>query len=231
MQSLLDPSSIPSASVRNASIASHADEAIPDVAMEAIARFLRTDANLVSWRRELPSGLDVQLEEWARRSSAHFDEIITLRRYDLTQATEGLPAPARDWLTRDIRGLLARLAKLAGARRLRVFFGAIRTNQCSKFHTDFVRYRLITTYVGPGTELVPDHAVDRAALEHPADCPCDANTAIVRDAAAVRHAVPGEVLLMRGEIPDGRGAVHRSPSIQGTGRVRVVLIANTVHRF
>jgi hypothetical protein len=94
---------------------------------------------------------------------------------------------------------------------------------------DYVRYRLITTYVGPGTEWVPEEAVRREALDHPTDCPCDANKEIVRDPSAIRHAVPGEVIVMKGALhPGRRGAIHRSPAIEGTGRVRVLLIASTV---
>lgn len=197
--------------------------------VEAHERLARSEVNLVSWHRELPSGLDAQLVEWAKRFPAQFDEIVCMPNYDLSAATRGLAEPARAWLTMDVAILVARLAHLADARRLRVSFGAVRSDQCRKFHVDYVRYRLITTYVGPGTEWVPDEATRREALDHPPDCPCDANKEIVRESSAIRHAVPGEVIVMKGALhPDHRGAVHRSPPIEGTGRVRVVLIASTV---
>jgi len=152
-------------------------------------------------------------------------------RRDRGPATRGLAEPASTWLTVDVAVLIARLAHLADARRLRVSLGAVRTDRCRKFHVDYVRYRLVTTYVGPGTEWVPDSAVHREALDHPPDCPCDANKEIVKDASAIRHAVPGEVVVMKGALhPNSLGAVHRSPPIEGTGRVRVVLIASTVDR-
>jgi hypothetical protein len=194
-----------------------------------LAHVHRDEINLVSWHRELPPGLDEQLVAWAERFPAEFDELVPIPRFDLSAATRGLAEPGRAWLTADIALLVARLADLAGARRLRVSFGAVRTDQCRKFHVDYLRYRLVTTYVGPGTEWVPDGAVRREALDHPPDCPCDANKEIVRDASAVRHAVPGEVIVMKGALlPNRAGAVHRSPPIEGTGRVRVVLIASTV---
>lgn len=200
-----------------------------DAELEASERLARDEINLVSWHRELPAGLDAQLVEWAKRFPAQFDEIVCMPNYDLSAATRGLEEPARAWLTMDVAVLIARLAHLADARRLRVSFGAVRTDQCRKFHIDYVRYRLVTTYVGPGTEWVPDDALRREALDHPPDCPCDANKEIVRDASAIRHAVPGEVIVMKGALhPNHRGAVHRSPPIEGTGRVRVVLIASTV---
>lgn len=200
-----------------------------DAEVEANDRLARSEVNLVSWHRELPSGLDAQLVEWAKRFPAQFDEIVCMPKYDLSAATRGLAEPARAWLTMDVAILIARLAHLSDARRLRVSFGAVRTDQCRKFHVDYVRYRLVTTYVGPGTEWVHDEAVRREALDHPPDCPCDANKEIVRDSSAIRHAVPGEVIVMKGALhPGHRGAVHRSPPIEGTGRVRVVLIASTV---
>jgi hypothetical protein len=200
-----------------------------DAELEASERLAQGEVNLVSWHRELPSDLPGQLVEWANRFPAQFDEIVCMPNYDLSAATHGLAEPVRAWLTMDIAVLLGRLAHIANASRLRVSFGAVRTDQCRKFHVDYVRYRLVTTYVGPGTEWVPDEAVRREALDHPPDCPCDANKEIVRDASAIRHAVPGEVLVMKGALhPSHRGAVHRSPPIEGTGRVRVVLIASTV---
>lgn len=192
-------------------------------------RLARSEVNLVSWQRDLPPGLDAQLVEWARRFPAQFDEIVHTASYDLSAATRGLAGPARAWLTMDIAILIARLAQLADASRLRVSFGAVRTDQCRKFHVDRVRYRLVTTYVGPGTEWVPDEAVRREVLDHPPDCPCDANQEIVRESSAIRRARPGEVVVMKGALhPNRRGAVHRSPPIEGTGQVRVVLVATTV---
>lgn len=196
-----------------------------------IQRLARDEVNLVSWHRELPPGLAEQLVEWARRFPAQFDEIVSMPHDDLSAATRGLAEPARGWLTLDVAVLLARLAHLADVRRLHVSLGAVRTDQCRKFHIDYLRYRLVTTYVGPGTEWVPDEAVRREALDPPPKRLCDANKRIVRDASAIRHAVPGEVILMKGALhPTRRGAVHRSPPIEGTGQVRVVLIASTVDR-
>ena len=188
-----------------------------------------SEVSLVSWHRSLPPLLADQLTTWASRYPAEFDRILSLPNYDLSAATHGLPDSARAWLTLDIALLLARLAGLADARQLRVSFGAVRADQCPKFHVDYLRYRLITTYLGPGTEWLPDSAVRQEALDHSAECPCDANKEIVRDARAVRHAVAGEVLVMKGgRHPSSRGAVHRSPPIEASGRIRVVLIASTV---
>lgn len=196
---------------------------------EGLALLEAREVNLVSWQRTLPTGLDASLAAWAQDFHATFDKVVAVRGFDLAAATQGMDEQTRPWIAEDIAFLLACLSHIAGAASLRVSFGAVRSDQCRKFHMDHVRYRLMTTYTGPGTEWVPEDAVSREALAHPANCPCDANKEIVRDAAAVRRAAAGDVLVMKGSRHEhGRGAVHRSPPIEGTNRVRVVLIASTV---
>ncbi len=210
--------------VHGAFAASHVS---PEVT--ALWQLQRDDVNLVSWHRRLPPGLGAELQDWPKRSPAQFDEVVSLAHYDLSGATRGLPGPVGAWLMMDIAMLLARLALVGQSSHLRVCFGVLRSDECRKFHVDQVRYRLVTTYLGPGTEWVPDHAVAREAFSHPVDCPCDANKGIVRDPSTIRHALAGEVIVMKGaRHPSRLGAVHRSPPIQGTGRVRVVLSASTV---
>lgn len=189
----------------------------------------RPEVNLVCWNRRLPSGVDERLAAWASRLPADFDEVAPVANLDLAAATGGLDEPLRGWLTEDLAVLLARFASLAQASRLRVSFGAVRSDQCRKFHVDYVRYRLISTYAGPGTEWVPDDAVSREAVGRKGSSPCKANREIVPSASAVRHAAAGDVLVMKGARHEcRRGAVHRSPPIEASGKVRVLLVASTV---
>ncbi|KYF52749.1 hypothetical protein BE08_05815 [Sorangium cellulosum] len=196
---------------------------------EVLDEIHRPEVNLVCWNRPLPPGVDEQLAAWARRLPADFDEVVPAASLDLAAATDGLDEPLHGWLTSDLAALLARFASLAQASRLRVSFGAVRSDQCRKFHMDYVRYRLISTYAGPGTEWVPDDAVSREALGRPASSPWKANQEIVPNASVVRHAVAGDVIVMKGARHEHRrGAVHRSPPIAASGKVRVVLVASTV---
>ncbi len=218
-----------------ASPSSSADGLFPEVAAGPPRGWLeplhRPELELVSWSRALPPWLGPMLEGWAARFPARYERTLATSASprELEDAVLGLGEDARRWLTRDLAGLLAGLAEVAQTRHLRVSFGAVRSDQCRRFHVDYVRYRMVTTYVGPGTEWAPDAAVSREALDHPPGCPCDANKAIVKDSSAIRHAVSGEVLVMKGaRHPDRRGVVHRSPSIEGTGQTRVVLAASVV---
>lgn len=180
---------------------------------------------IASWIRALPAGLEQALSTWARSSPARFEGSVSTEEPRLECVARGLPEPHRSWVLADLRAQLRRFGAATGATQARLWFGAVRDDQCRKFHVDYIAFRMISTYAGPGTEWVPEWAVDRAALDHPPECPCDANQAIVRDPSAIRAARVGEVMLMKGfGHPTGRGVVHRSPSIETTGQIRVTMI-------
>jgi hypothetical protein len=186
--------------------------------------------NLVLWRRQIPEAVTRALASWSRRRKPRFHRLLEVRGYDLGHALEGLDEPdAHAWILADLALLIGILAGCSSADRLRVFFGVVCDDQCRKFHVDYLRFRLVTTYVGPGTEWIPDEAVDRAVLENPPECPHDANRRLVLDSGQVRHARAGDVLLSKGAHAVGRrrALVHRSPPIEGSGASRLVLIAST----
>jgi hypothetical protein len=155
--------------------------------------------------------------------------VADLRATDFPAATRALPSPLREVLTSDIERLFGLFTRVTGSAKARINFSAVHDDHCRKFHSDYLRYRLICTYAGPGTEWLPDHAVDRTAMQPSAECPIEANRAIVRSDAEVRRAAPFEVLLLKGEQhAKGRGAVHRSPPLEVTGQKRVLLTLSSL---
>lgn len=207
---------------------SHVIGRVPDV----LGSIASPTTNIAIWRRPLPEGLGAALSRWAERADTDFERVIRVESYDLGPTLDGFDdEPLRRFLLADMAFLIARFASVARASRLRISFGAVRDDQCRKFHVDYLRLRLVTTYVGPGTEWLPEDVVRREALGQVYDRPDEANRAIVRDAAGVRRARAGDVLLMKGSLHGGAsGVVHRSPPIEGTGRTRVVLVASTITR-
>ena len=196
--------------------------------LDAIAQ---PTVSIAVYRRPLPEMMLGELSCWAREHDPSYDEVVQPEAWDVASAMAQLThAGARSWLEADVTQLLARFVALAETPRVRIALRAVQTDACRKFHVDFVHMRLITTYVGPGTEWLPHHAARREVLEHPPDCPCDANQAIVRARRAVRHARTGDVLLMKGERHGhGAGTVHRSPPIEAAGATRLVLTLTSVH--
>jgi hypothetical protein len=85
---------------------------------------------------------------------------------------------------------------------------------CPRFHTDKVPVRMVCTYGGPGTEWLPEPALNRGKLGHGACGKPDKESGLILDPAAIRSMPAFAVGLMKGELWEGnagRGAVHRSP--------------------
>ena len=57
-------------------------------------------------------------------------------------------------IERDIRQLAARFAQLLGVETIRIRLEHVSGNSCRKVHTDRTDLRLITTYFGPGTQVL-----------------------------------------------------------------------------
>jgi hypothetical protein len=128
--------------------------------------------------------------------------------------------PSADWLASELPGLAALRADVArwievvsdltGARAIGVRLTRTDTAMCPRFHVDFVGLRLVTTYQGPGTELLDSTDALREESPRPGGAP----TLSVRSRAAIQTAGVGDVVLLKGEGwpgNEGRGAVHRSP--------------------
>jgi len=194
--------------------------------------------NVAIWQRATPVAVAAQIAKWGVQAPAPFDSVLHSEGYDLADVAVGLERDARAWLLGDIAHLIGHFLALARAPRFRLFFGAIRSDQCRKFHVDHLRLRLVTTYAGPGTEWLPDEAVDRSAMADAShashgDSPLEnqfdeANRRIVKESSKIRRARAGDVVLLKGAhfgpISE-HAAVHRSPPIEGARVIRVALIA------
>lgn len=93
----------------------------------------------------------------------------------------------------------------------------VRTDSCRKFHADYVTARLITTYVGEGTDWLDQSDADRVAAgaepEH------------------INRLAAFDVGLFKGKLATERPAIHRSPPIAGTdGGARLLLVLNPASR-
>ncbi len=169
--------------------------------------------NLTIWERENIPGVDGLLE--GNPSDLRF----TTR---LSQLVERLPSelntcgflqsPVRKTLEADISALAARYCDLLSLKELEVRLELITTNSCRKWHSDYVKARLISTYVGQGTQWLDARDADRVKQ---GEEPLRFNTMN-----------PGDVGLFKGKLATDRPAIHRSPPIVGTGETRLLLVLN-----
>ncbi|PWB92986.1 DUF1826 domain-containing protein [Methylosinus sporium] len=124
-------------------------------------------------------------------------------------AEAGFEAWLAQWLTSDVMRLARLYREATRASEIRVRLETIEDDACRLFHVDFVRFRLVTTYRGPGTQwIAPGPKAD----------PVEENS--------IRRLERGWVAIMRGEkaaSADLRALPHRSPPIAGTGIERLFL--------
>lgn len=122
-----------------------------------------------------------------------------------------------EWLVNDVNFLELMFAQLTGAQRLCLRLDVIEDDACRNFHVDNVRYRLVTTYRGPGTQWLPPHA----PVTPPQGAPISSDE--------IRQLERGWVAVMRGSrdaTADNPGVLHRSPPIEGQGIARLFLAIN-----
>jgi len=204
---------------------------------EAMLAIKRPETNLVVWER--PS--DPEIATWLAPLLPDLQEVscklVAASRmqspddpYDPSPLVESLPEhPLRDRLKADLARILRLFARSLGdTPRLHVSLAPVHNDMCRKLHVDRVRARLVTTYLGPGTEWLPNEAVIRDFVGASACCPADHNKRVMRDELSLRQAKAGDIVVMKGEAWPGNaglGAVHRSPQIAEAGGRRLVFVA------
>ena len=123
----------------------------------------------------------------------------------------------------DISELLRLFETTTKASSFRLLLTTVSTNMCRKFHSDINDLRLLCTYMGPGTLWLPDEQVDYKALQTGGD-----NHEIVKDELQIQQASAGDVVLLKGALyPDANPILHRSPSIEEQGEIRLLLRIDT----
>lgn len=188
------------------------------------------DPQMLSAIREPECNLAI----WERAAFADFTPLLAGAPQDLRFVSDAAGLPellARAMQQSGFGGSAALHGALIedAARLVRLFCAAmdlatfelrlevVRTDSCRKFHADYVTARLITTYVGEGTDwLDTADAARLAAGEAP---------------QRVGRLAPFDVGLFKGKLATDCPAIHRSPPIaQTTGGARLLLVLNPASR-
>ncbi|TNE51685.1 MAG: DUF1826 domain-containing protein [Deltaproteobacteria bacterium] len=173
---------------------------------------------VVLWLREHPPELVSYLNalDIASQKRSHFRVEPGQLREQLHQRLQPLstqPEPYKQWLN-DIQDLVNEYQQLVENPTPRVRLDFIHNNACQRFHRDNMTIRLITTYIGPGTEwLLADHlTVGSQRTDEYAQ-------------ADIQHVPRFAVGLFKGmQHPNNQPTVfHRSPPIAGQNTHRFVL--------
>ncbi|WP_313741495.1 DUF1826 domain-containing protein [Pseudomonas sp.] len=179
-----------------------------DRSPQVLAEILRDEVNLAVWQRQLPP----QVEDFAALviglERPLFDERVIEVDEQRTPVLPGLLAGAADVhgyeaFVADVTWLVAAYTCLLGARRVGMRLKVLEGAMCPRFHVDHVPLRLLSTYVGVGSEWLPEECVDRARLQT-SPAPVD----------KIQRLCTGDVAILKGEKfqgNEGHGIIHRSP--------------------
>ncbi|MFT4927561.1 MAG: hypothetical protein ACI8WB_003672 [Phenylobacterium sp.] len=96
---------------------------------------------------------------------------------------------------------------------------------CPRFHIDNIPVRLVCTYLGDGTQWLPDEVVNHSKLGHGANGLPDHESGLYCEPTAVQQLKAFDVALLKGSAWDDdvtKAVVHRSCPIEN-GQTRVLL--------
>ncbi|OBS54168.1 hypothetical protein A8B73_02315 [Methylosinus sp. 3S-1] len=165
-----------------------------------------------SLERSMAAQLDVAILPASMRLRLTGDMNALPRAVADAAASFRLEPSLADWLSADILELARLYRETTRAARLVVRIETIIDDACRLFHTDNVRFRLATTYRGPGTQWLD--TADLSLLAEGATPTPD----------SIRRMDRGWIAVMRGgkaATPDVPALPHRSPPIAGSGATRL----------
>ena len=191
----------------------------PDV----LRQILAPTVNLSLWQRPTQTAINREL---STLQAAHLPDIrcpTSLDSFDddvsalLTQ--QGLDPLVFKNLRVDLRRLADLYFSVSEGRDVTLRLVTTDDDDCRRFHVDRTNLRLLCTYRGRGTEWLTEAQVDRVAQASGAP-----NDRIVRFGDPAQFE-PFWVGILKGDAYPGNaghGLVHRSPSIAGSGQIRVL---------
>ena len=195
----------------------------PGAAASIVRTFADPAVPVAVWRRTVDPVLAAALAAVARDLPA---VDCTLHRAAvgagcLPEVVRALPGA--EGLCADVEALAACFADATVSTRLRFVFGPVLDDKCKRFHVDFVRVRMVVTYLGPGTQWLEGEAAQRHGPRGAVAGSCGHGV----PADEIRCAQAGDVVWMRGVYGGGAPAVHRSPPLGESGQARVVWTLST----
>ena len=81
---------------------------------------------------------------------------------------------------------------------------------CKRYHVDLVPFRILVTYAGKGTELLPDEAANRSAFING-----EPNKKIVKNKSLIKFINKWDIAIFRG---GKNGILHRTPDSASNGQ-------------
>ena len=158
--------------------------------------------------RKPPSNSDVFFRKLYKHSFALFGSVSKINaKKDIKKVLENqIPLDIQsdtfyeDWIE-DMSNVCKIFCSFKNADIISFWLGSKRG--CKRYHVDMVPIRLLVTYAGQGTELLPDKFADRDAFFNG-----KSNEEILKDKSAIKFLNEWDIALFRG---GEQGILHRTP--------------------
>lgn len=158
--------------------------------------------------RKPPSNSDVFFRKLYKHSFALFGSVSKINaKKDIKKVLENqIPLDIQsdtfyeDWIE-DMSNVCKIFCSFKNADIISFWLGSKRG--CKRYHVDMVPIRLLVTYAGQGTELLPDKFADRDAFFNG-----KSNEEILKDKSAIKFLNEWDIALFRG---GEKGILHRTP--------------------
>ncbi len=190
-----------------------------------LAEVYREDINIAIWQRQLSDELLHAVDRLVKSNPALMASMTVSPRSALASISEALGSTQQCVVSRNIVELVEMFCSLFGLKRAGLRLGVLDSAMCPKFHVDRVPCRLVTTYLGGGTEWLNHASVDRSKLGTGSRGKSDLESGLIESPSDIRQLSGGDVALLKGELWEGNedaGLVHRSPAV-ADGDLRLLL--------
>tara|TARA_R110001583_G_scaffold195483_1_gene374095 strand:+ start:4270 stop:4929 length:660 start_codon:yes stop_codon:yes gene_type:complete len=191
-----------------------------------LAEIYQPSVNLAIWQRQSNSNVS-HYAQWLINNTAisGIRSVVPLHKVK-NEILSQLPVHTGQVAFADDVYLLAEMyADLFNLESIGIRLTILDKTMCPRFHVDKLPCRLVSTYIGSGTEWLPNYAVDRRKLGHGADGLPDKTSGIYTHFESIQQLNAGDVALMKGSGWDGcedSAIVHRSPELP-VGEKRLIL--------
>ena len=171
--------------------------------------------NISIWKRDLDSNITQSSKHvLLRHPNLEFSEVVQLKNIEQVLITELGSDPDTLPLYNDIKDVVQLFCNLFQLDKAWLRIDAIDSPMCPRFHVDNLKCRLVTTYIGPGTQWLPHSSVNRTKLGHGNEGKSDEESGLFLNKEDIEQLDTGHIALLKGDAwngNEGLGIVHRSP--------------------
>lgn len=182
--------------------------------------------NMVVWQRSVSSTLKAGISTFFHQNSRfQYSHTLTPSKAESTLVKALADFPCAVELSQNIAELVDMFCCLFDLGQTGLRLAMLDKAMCPRFHVDHVPCRLVTTFVGVGSEWLEEPGLDRTRLGAGNNGLPDHASGLFPNTAHIQRAKEGDVLLLKGERWEGNegfGIVHRSPNINANDK-RLVL--------